>query len=103
MTKREREKENRRQAKAARNAEIVALYQQGKTQEEIAAALNCSHQTAGRVLKAAGIKTPAEYLRAEVCKLYAQGYKAAEIADITGVHVRTVYKHISKARAAGEI
>ena len=101
-TKREKEKARRHKKKAARNDQILELYRQGKTQTEIAAAVGCSHQTAGRVIKAAGIPTPAELLHANICHLRQEGHTVAEIAELTGINKRTVYKHLRKARESGE-
>lgn len=101
-TKREREKLQRHAAKEARDAKILDLYQQGQTQTEIAAAVGCSIATAGRVIKAAGMRSPAAQLRANVCELQQQGHSPAEIADIIGVSVGTVYYHLREARKAGE-
>lgn len=103
MTKREREKANRQQAKSARNDQILELYRQGKTATEAAAAVNCSIATASRVINAAGVQAPADLLRANICHLRQEGHTIEEIADFTGVTKRTVYNHLRRAREAGHI
>ena len=103
MTKRARERDERRAAKADRNSKILELYRQGHTATEAAAAVNCSVSTASRVISAAGLQSPADLLGSDICSLRQEGHTIKEIAETTGVTKRTVYYHLQRARAAGAI
>lgn len=100
---REQEAQAARDEKARRDALILERYDNGETVPQIAAAAGCTAPTVRSVLQRVGRPSRSETLRGRIRILYQQGKTPAEIADATGAHLATVYRHIKAAREAGEI
>lgn len=99
----EYERREARDKKADRDAEILRQYKQGIRQNEIAKAVGCSAQTVGRVLQKNGHASRSEQLHAQILELMKRGVSAPEISEALGVTRSSVYDHIRRARADGEI
>lgn len=100
---REQLAEAARKKKAGRDAAILEHYNKGETLQQIAEAVGCTAPTVRNVLQRAGLPSRSETLRGRIRILYQQGNTPAEIAEATGAHLATIYRHIKKAREAGEI
>lgn len=98
---REQARQDAREKKAARDAQIVELYREGLEQNEIAEAVGCGAATVGRVIKREGMDTRPQQRRAQILDLLAQGLAPAEVAEAVGCSVSSVYGHAQKAKEEG--
>lgn len=93
---REQEREEKRRAKSVRNEKILELYSSGETYGDIAAAVGCSKETVGRVVRASGQAVRSDQRREKIYHLYTdQGMSENEIAEELGITVKTVKRYLS--------
>lgn len=94
-SEREKEREEKRQAKKARNEKILELYVAGETYRDIAAAVGCSKETVGRVVRTSGYALLPDQRREKIYSLYIdRGMTENEIAEETGLTIKTVKKYL---------
>lgn len=95
MSGREQERQQARIRKKERNEKIVALALEGYTYKEISQIAGCSEKTVGRVIRSAGTRKSWSDLHAQIKMLSDAGRTKEEMAEVLGVCVRTIERHLS--------
>ena len=95
MSGREQERQQARIRKKERNEKIIALALEGYTYKEISQIAGCSEKTVGRVIRSAGTRKSWSDLHAQIKMLSDAGRTKEEMAEVLGVCVRTIERHLS--------
>lgn len=95
ISEREIERMKAREKKKKRNEKILTLALEGFTYKEISELVNCSEKTISRVINKAGVKKTWFDLHTQICEMEASGFSKEESAELLGVCVRTVERHIA--------